>query len=171
MTFVPTNPEAGIQPIAFVPATGTVNHPLGTLVNAYDSTGVQGACTFIYLYGVASLAVGSLVTYNASTGITTLAPSTAHLAAPLAVSMAANTSPTTGSWFQVGGVAVIKKTAVKVSPAVPLFLSATAGSVMPTQASGKQILNCITVNAATVASATGTINAQMQYPFAQGQIL
>ena len=171
MTFVPTNPEAGIQPIAQAATTGTVNHPLGTLVNAYDSTGVQGMCTFIYLYGVAANIVGLLVTYNASTGITTAAPSTAHLGQPLAVSMNANTSITTGSWYQVGGVAIIKKTAVKVNPAVPIFLSGTAGRVFPTATSGKQILNAVTVNAATVASATSTINVQMQYPFAQGQVI
>jgi hypothetical protein len=171
MTFIPTNPEAGIQPIQSAATTGTVNHPLGTQVDAYDSTGVQGACKFIYLYGVASNIVGALVTYNASTGLPTLAPNTAHLGQPLAVSMNANTSLTTGSWYQIGGVAIIKKTATKVSPAVPIFLSGTAGRIFATATSGKQVLNAVSVNAATVASATSTVNVQMQYPFAQGQVI
>lgn len=172
MTFIPTNPELGIQPIAVAAATGTVNHPLGTQIDAYDSTGVQGACKFIYLYGVVGNIVGLVVTYNATTGIVTAVPSTAHLGQPLAVSMNANVSPTTGSWYQIGGVAIIKKTAVAVNPApLPLYISGTAGRLMPTLASGKEVLNIVTVNAATVASTVSTINANMQYPFAQGGIV
>src|ERR1019366_9254165 len=101
---------------------------------------------------------------------TTLAPSTAHLGQPLAVAMAANVALGFG-WYQVGGAAVIKKTAVKVNPGVQLFLSGTAGRVMPTVATGKEVLNVICVNAATVASATSTIIANLQFPFAQGQII
>ena len=166
MAYTPTIPELGIQPIAQIAATGTVNHPLGYIVEAYDPT--YGGGKFIYLYGVASNTIGSVVTYNQLTGITTLIPNTANLGAPFAVSMSANTSATTGSWYQLEGAAVIKKTAVKVSPSVKLYISATAGRLMPTAASGKQALNVITVNAATVASATSTITAQLAYPFAQG---
>lgn len=166
MAYTPTSTEAGVQPIALVPVTGTVNHPLGTIIDAYDPT--FGAGKFIYLYGVASNVVGLVVTYNQLTGITTAVPNTANLDKPLAVSMTANTSLTTGTWYQVAGAAVIKKTAVKVSPSVPLYLSGTAGRLMSTAASGKQVLNMTSVNAATVASATSTITAQMAYPFAQG---
>jgi hypothetical protein len=158
MAYTPTTPELGIQPIAAIPATGTVNHPLGTVVDAYDPT-----------YGAGkSNVVGAVVAYNQLTGITTLVPNTANLGAPLAVSMTANTSTTTGSWFQIEGATVIKKTAVKVSPAVKLYISGTAGRLMPTAASGKQVLNVISINAATVLSATSTITAQLAYPFAQG---
>jgi hypothetical protein len=167
MAYTPNSPEAGVQPIA---ATSTTqNLPLGYKVGAYDPT--YGYGEFIYLAGVASTAIGSLVTYNQLTGATTLAPSTAHLAQPLAVAMAANTSTTSYGWYQVFGAAVIAKTATKVSPAVPLFLSGTAGSVFATATSGKEVLNCVSINAATVASATGTITAQIAYPFAQGQVI
>src|ERR1700761_8342258 len=167
MAYVPTNNQLGIQPIA---QTSTVqNHPLGFVVQAYDAT--LGGGQFMYLAGVASTAVGSLVTYNQLTGATTLAPNTAHLAQPLAVAMAANTSTTSYGWYQVRGAAVIAKTATKVNPAVPLFLSGTAGQVFATATSGKEILNAISVNAATVASATATITAQIAYPFAQGQVI
>lgn len=168
MAYTPSTPEAGIQPIAQAAATGVVNHPLGTIVDAYDPT--FGAGKFIYLYGVASNTVGSLVTYNQLTGLTTLSPTTGNKAQPVAVSMNANTSITTGSWYQVSGAAVIKKTAVKISPAVPLFLSATQGRVKAVASAGLQLLNTVSVNAATVASATSTITAQIQYPFIQGQI-
>ena len=168
MAYTPSTPELGIQPIAQAAATGTVNHPLGFIVDAYDPT--YGGGKFIYLYGVASNTVGSLVTYNQLTGITVLAANTANQARPLAVSMNANTSATTGSWYQISGAAVIKKTATKVSPNVQMYLSATAGRVMATAASGKQLLNSISVNAATVLSATSTITVNVQFPFAQGAI-
>ncbi len=121
MAYTPSTPELGIQPIAQSAATGTANHPLGTIVDAYDPT--YGAGKFIYLYGVASNVVGLVVTYNILTGITTAVPNTANIGNPLAVSMAANTSITTGSWYQIQGAAVIKKTAVKVSPNVKLYIS------------------------------------------------
>jgi hypothetical protein len=165
MAYTPTTPEAGIQPIAEF--SSTQNHPLGWTVDAYDPT--YGGGKFVYLKGVASTVVGSLVTYNQLTGATTLAPSTANLAKPLAVSMSANIVATTFGWYQVFGAAVIAKTATKVSPNVPLFLT-SAGAVSATASAGKEMLNAISINAATVASATGTITAQIAYPFAQGQI-
>jgi hypothetical protein len=108
------------------------------------------------------------VTYNQLTGLTTLAPSTANLAQPVAVSMAANTSTTALGWYQIAGEAVIKKTAIKINPNVPIYLSGTAGRVMSTAASGKQILGARTNNAATVASATSTISVLINRPHAQG---
>lgn len=151
--------------------TGTAGFPpLGTMVNAKDtSTSGQGACRFIVLKCFSAQVVGNVVTYNQLTGATTAVPNTANLGSPLAVAMAANTSGTSNyGWFQVGGAAVIKKTAVKVNPNVKLYISGTAGRLMSTAASGKQVLECITNNAATVLSATSTITALIQWPVAQG---
>lgn len=164
--YTPSTPELGTQPIAV--SSATQNHPPGYTVEGYDPT--FGSGRFIYLEGVASTLVGSVVTYDQDNKTTTLAPNTAHLAQPLAIAMAANLAANWG-WYQVGGAAVIKKTAAKVNPGVQLFLSSTAGRVQATAASGKEILNCITVNTATVASATSTIIANLQFPFAQGQVI
>ena len=168
MAYTPINPILGIQPIA---ATSTTkNHSLGFQVDAYDST--FGSGTFIYLAGVANTVVGNIVGYDQDLGTTTLAPiTTTGLNIPLAVAMSANVASSYG-WYQVRGAAVIKKTAVAVVPGpVPLFLSATAGRVMPTAAAGREVLNATVVtNAATVASTVSTIVAQIAYPFAQGQI-
>jgi hypothetical protein len=105
------------------------------------------------------------------TGITTLAPNTANLAQPLAVSMSANVTTTKWSWYQIDGVAVIKKTATKVNPNVAVFLSATAGRIMSTIATGKQILAARSNNAATIASATSTVTVLINRIHAQGQII
>jgi len=166
MAYIPSTPIAGIQPIAAT--SSTASHPYGFTVAAYDpATAGYGAGTFIYLKGVTSTVVGSVVSYNLITGATTLVPSTANLGAPLAVAMAACTTGLYG-WYQVGGTAVIKKTAVKVNPAVKLYISGTTGRLMSTAASGKQVLELITSNAATVVSATSTVTALIQWPVAQG---
>lgn len=163
MAYTITTPEIGYPGIT---STATVAAlPLGTIVEGKDPT--YGGGRFIYLKGVTSTVAGSVVSYNQLTGATTLVPNTANLGAPLAVAMGACTTGLYG-WYQVGGAAVIKKTAVKVNPSVKLYISGTAGRLMPTAASGKQILELITVNAATVLSATSTITALIQYPFAQG---
>src|SRR5579859_4921841 len=149
MAYTPVNPEAGVQPIAVT--STTQNHPLGTRVRAYDPTFGEGE--FIYLAGVASTVVGSTVTFNQVTGATTLSPNTSKLGEPIAVAMSANTATTSWGWYQIAGAAVIKKTAVKVSPGVQLYQSGTAGRLMSTVATSKQIMNMYTINAATVASA------------------
>lgn len=167
-TWVITDPELGYPGITTTSTTGFP--PLGTVVGAKDtSTSGQGAGRFVCLKVLSGQVVGNVVTYNPLTGATTLVPNTANLGAPLAVTMIANTSGTSAyQWCQVGGAAIIKKTAVKVSPAVKLYISGTAGRLMPTAASGKQVLECITSNAATVLSATSTITALIQWPVAQG---
>ncbi|TMJ36273.1 MAG: hypothetical protein E6G87_10650, partial [Alphaproteobacteria bacterium] len=62
-------------------------HALGTIVRAKDPT--YGAGEFIYLAGVASTVVGSLVTYDENLGTTALAPATGGKG-PVAVAMSAN---------------------------------------------------------------------------------
>lgn len=137
--------------------------PTGTVIEVYDQT--IGGAEFIYLLGCASTIVGSLVSYDIQTGTTTL-DTQSILGAPLAVALAANTATTAGAWYVISGPAVIAKTAVKVSPSVPLYVSGTAGKVMSTIATGKAVLGCRSTNAATVASATTTINAILDRPHA-----
>src|SRR6185312_15318133 len=61
--FTPVTTLLGLQPIAL---TSTVqNHPEGFIVEAQDPT--FGGGEFIYLKGVASTVVGSMVTYDRST--------------------------------------------------------------------------------------------------------
>jgi hypothetical protein len=180
--FIPVENREGIQPIAVanpaLPSQYQVgqsvffgqNHPLGTIVRASDTASTLGEGEFIYLKGVASTVVGSLVVYNNVAATTTLAPNTANLGQAVAVAMSACTAGMYG-WYQIGGVARIKKTAVKVNPNVNIFLSATAGRVMSTVASGKEIMAARSVNAATVASATSTVLVQISRPFAEGQVI
>lgn len=163
MAYIVTTPNMGFLTVGATETTAS--QPLGTAVTGRDPT--YGGARFIYLKGVSSTVTGSVVTYNQVAGTTTLVPNTANLGSPLAVAMSACTTGLYG-WYQVGGAAVIKKTAVKVNPGVKLYISGTAGRLMSTAASGKQVLELISANTATVLSATSTVVATIQNPFAQG---
>jgi hypothetical protein len=165
MTYVVVTPEIGIQ--ATAETSTTKKHPLGKIVCAKDPTYGEGE--FIYLLGVASTVVGSNVVYNATTYQTALAPNTANLGSPTAVAMSENVAGQYG-WYQIGGLAVKKKTAVAVNPQVAIYLSATPGRVMATAASGKQILGARTANLTTVTSTTSTVVVQINRPHAQGRV-
>lgn len=154
----------GAQPIAETSTTQV--HVLNTKVKAWDP--LYGEGEFIYLLGVASTVVGSLVVFNALTGQTTLADG-ANLAQPVAVAMSANVAAQYG-WYQIKGAAIIKKTSVAVTPNVPIFLSATAGRLKVLASAGRQILGARTANAATVVTTTSTVVVTIEYPHMQGQI-
>lgn len=169
MAYYPTENQVGLKGFGNIDTTTAL--PFGTIVRGVDSASGKGGGEFIYLPGVASTKVGSLVTYDPLNKTTTLAPNTANLGQPLAVAMAAVATTKNYGWYQIGGVALMLKTATKVNPNVRIFLSATAGSIFSTVATGKEVVNARTVNAATVASGTSTVAVLIQRPFAQGQII
>lgn len=168
MAYFPTESRLGL--VGFGNIDTATALPFGTIVRGQDAASGKGGGEFIYLPGVASTAVGSLVTYDPLGKTTTLAPHTANLGQPLAVAMAAVTTTKNYGWYQIAGVATVKKIAAKINPSVAIFLGTTAGSIQATASAGKEILNARTVNAATVASATSTISVLIQRPFAQGQV-
>lgn len=95
--------------------------------------GVKGN-EYIYLCGVASCAVGSVVTFD-ETGTPTL--SVTGASGPVAISMSANTSSSTYSWFQVfgKGSALYNGSAVAGKP----VYSASTGKCDDAVVSGDQI--------------------------------
>jgi hypothetical protein len=118
------NTDSGVTMANGTSAIPTPPATLGMVCRAFDPTYGEGE--FIMLLGVASTVVGSLVTYNATTYQTTLSANTANQATPVAVAMAANTAGLFG-WYQIGGLAVIKKTAVATNAQVAVYQSATVG--------------------------------------------
>jgi len=161
------NTDAGVTMANGTSAIPTPPATLGQVVRAFDPTYGEGE--FILLVGVASTVVGSLVTYNTTTYQTALSPNTANLAQPVAVAMSANLAASFG-WYQIGGLAVIKKTAVAVNAGVSVFQSATTGRIMPTAASGKAVLGAKSANLATVASSVSTVIVSINRPHLQGQV-
>jgi len=161
------NTDSGVTMANGTSAIPTPPATLGMVCRAFDPTYGEGE--FILLVGVASTVVGSLVTYNATTYQTTLSANTANQATPVAVAMSACTAGLFG-WYQIGGLAVVKKTAVAVNAQVPVYQSATVGRVMPTAASGKQVLGARSANLATVASTVSTVIVSINRPHLQGAI-
>ena len=117
MAFAPT--ESFIVEQAIADTSTTQKFPLGTIVRAEDPT--YGAGEFIYLKGVGSTVVGSIVEYDTSfqTGLSTIAVEEPR---PLAVAMSANVANQYG-WYQISGEAVMVK-----SSAVSFAAGAIVGS-------------------------------------------
>lgn len=152
---------AGAQPIAN--NSTEQKHALGTIVRATDPTYGEGE--FIYLLGVASTAVGSLVTYNATTYQTALAPIGTNLPQPVAVAMAATVADEYG-WYQISGIAVTKKGDGSIDTGVAVGV-ATIGVVSAT-ATGKEVQGVLA--ASTAAASITTINLVINRPHMQGRI-
>lgn len=161
------NTDSGVTMANGTSAIPTPPNTLGQVCRAFDPTYGEGE--FIMLVGVASTVVGSLVTYNATTYQTALSANTANQATPVAVAMAANTAGLFG-WYQIGGLAVIKKTAVATNAQVAVYQSATVGRIMATAASGKQVLGARSANLATVASGVSTVIVSINRPHLQGAV-
>lgn len=163
MAYTFQDPVLGLQPIA---VTDTVQrHALGYIAKAVDPT--YGLGEFIYLKGVGSTVVGSMVDYDTYLATTALSPATAGTGS-VAVAMSANVANQFG-WYQIEGAAVVKAPNAMVVGADVFSLAATPGSVDDAAVAGEQILN------AKVSTTTGTPGAglgviQINRPLHQGQI-
>jgi hypothetical protein len=144
----------------------TKKHALGTIVRAKDP--VFGSGEFIYLAGVASTAVGTLVTYDQNLGVTAIAPATGGKGA-VAVAMSANVASQYG-WYQIGGSAAVKAPNAMVPGSDVFMLAATPGSVDDTQVNGEQVVNAV-VSTTTGTPVAGLAIIQINRPFLQGQIV
>lgn len=156
--------RVGAQAIANTSTTQI--HPIGLIVQAEDPT--YGVGEFIYLKGVASTAVGSLVTYNSTTGVTTLAPVGANKADPIAVAMAATGASECG-WYQISGQAVMRKSSAVSLAAAAVVGVKTAGLVAST-GSGKEIQGAAVMAVASAASGRVTVLVLINRPRMQGRV-
>ena len=164
MTWKITDPLVGNQPIAVTDTTQ--NHALGTIVRAEDPT--YGAGEFIYLKGVASTVVGSMVDFDPYLATTALSPATGGVG-PVAIAMSANVASQYG-WYQIAGVAAVKAPNAMTAGADVFSLAATPGSVDDAQVNGEQILNA-KVSTTTGTPSSGLALIEINRPFHQGQVV
>lgn len=164
MAYSITDTLIGAQPIASTDTTK--NHALGTIVRAEDVT--YGGGEFIYLKGIASTVVGSLVDYDVYLGTTALAPATTGIGM-LAVAMSINVASQYG-WYQIAGTAAVKAPNAMTVGADVFCLAATPGSVDDAQVNGEQVLNA-KVSTTTGTPSSGLALIQINRPFHQGQIV
>lgn len=162
MTWRATDPEIGLQPIS---ETSTVkNHSLGKIIRGTSPT--YGDGEFIYLKGVGSTVVGSLVMYDPYLGTTVLNTTTGGIG-PVAVAMSANVLANYG-WYQIAGTAAVLAPNAMTAGANVYALAATAASVDDAQVNGEQVLNAV-VTASTGTPSTGLGLITINRPFMQGQ--
>ena len=156
MAYQVTDGRVGVQTI--VTNSTTQNHPLGTIIRAKDPTYGEGE--FIYLKGVASTVVGSIVEYNTSfqTGLETTALAEPQ---PNAVAMSACVASEYG-WYQISGNAVVTK-ANTVSFAADAPLAAGAGLAIAV-VSGLAINGAIVAVVASAKSDVTTVAVMIDRP-------
>lgn len=157
MTFRITDQKIGVQPIADIDTVQ--NHPLGTIVRAYDPTLGEGE--FIYLEGVANTAVGSIVNYDDGFQTALDTSAVAGPSRPLAVAMAACVADRYG-WYQISGLAVAKKDAA-VSFADGAGLGAAAGLAVAV-ATGTVVQGAVVRTVASAKSGVTTVAIAINRP-------
>lgn len=149
------SPTIGFPAIDATETTQLV--PLGTRIRARHATYGEGE--FIYLLGVASTVVGSVVLFAPDNYATSLA--TANDVGKLAVAMSANVASQYG-WYQIYGKGAAKVLTGFVDNA-DCYLTATAGSVDDTDVAGDYIRGMKGASAIDTPS-TGLAEVELGYP-------
>lgn len=170
MTFII---ESQLASQAIADTSTTQQHRVGTVVRAVDDGNTVsgqnlGGAEFIYLKGVASTQVGSLVSYDPFLNTTTLAPATGGASGPLAVAMSANVANQFG-WYCIMGTVPVRAPNAMTPGANVFMLAATPGSVDDAAVAGEQVLNAV-VTTTTGTPSSGLALITISRPFLQGQI-
>lgn len=165
MAYANATPSLGFPKLTAADSVAAV--PIGTVIRAVDP--VYGSGEFIYLKGSTGVVAGLVCYYNdngaADSVKLTTTSGVVDGGSSLCVAMAAITASLYG-WFQISGRAVVLKTATKIDPAstFKVYLSATAGRVMPTSVAGRQILGARFSATATVTTTTSTCVVTLNRP-------
>jgi hypothetical protein len=147
-----------IVPQAIADTSTTKKMPFGSIVRAVDPT--YGVGEFIYLQGIGSTIVGSIVNYDAD-WVTALHTSALDHPRPLAVAMSANVASAYG-WYQISGQAVVTKSA-GLSLAAGDAIGATAGAAVVV-ATGSILNGMCVVAIASAATGVTTVRVMIQRP-------
>jgi hypothetical protein len=159
VNYAPTSGAIGWQGISVT--SDVQKHPLGSRIRAVDTgAAAYGEGEFIYLLGVASTAIGSVVKYNADDFSTSLLA--ANDIGPVAVAMSANVASSYG-WYQIYGKGVAK-VATGFADNGLVYATATAGTVDDAVVSGDRVKNMLGASAIATPAA-GLAEMEMQYPF------
>jgi hypothetical protein len=163
------DPIIGAQPID--ETSTTRNHPLGTIVNAEEYSGLTstafgyGAGEYIYLTGVASTAKGDAVAYDLKAGTTTRAVAASR--GRLAIAMSANVASQYG-WYLIAGAGVASTASAGTGAANPnLVISATDGQ-LTVASTGATCINGIKCTGAQDGPGAGFTAVQLDRPFVPG---
>lgn len=156
--------QLGVQPIEDI--STVANHALGKIIRAKHETYGEGE--FIYLLGVASTVVGSIVTYDASTHLTVLSAVGGNIPRPIAVAMSANVASSYG-WYQIGGISVMKKQCT-VSLAAGAAVGVLSTGLIAGTGTGKEIEGAVVAAVASATAGKTTVLVTISRPVKQGRI-
>jgi hypothetical protein len=163
MAYFITDTIAGSQNIA--DTSGVQKHPLGTIVHATDPT--LGGGEFIYLLGVASTTVGSVVEYDTDGFTSGLATVALDVPTPFAVAMSANVALSVANdtgygWYQIAGIAtLVKDSGVSLAPGI--IIGAAAGIAIQV-VTGLGIQGAMVAAVASAMSATLSVKVTLNRP-------
>jgi hypothetical protein len=153
--------EGRLVPQAIDATSTDKENDLGTIVQARDSADTDyGVGEFIYLKGVASTVVGSIVTYSPDDFSTTLA--SANGVGPIATAMSINVASQYG-WYQISGKGVGKVLA-SFADNGDCYLTSIAGSIDDANVAGDFVSNMLGASAIGTPS-TGLAELDMWRPF------
>ena len=132
--------------------------PLGLIVQAFDTgSDNRGVGEFIYLQGVASTAIASMVTYHADDWSTVL--TVADSVGAVALAMSASVASRYG-WYQISGKGAATSGATVVENAA-LYLHASAGTASDDAVAGDFIYR---MQAASAVSGAGAFDVELHRP-------
>lgn len=140
--------------------SSTKNHDLGTEVQAYDESGVQGMCTFVYCSGVANCIATDWVLIGEDFALARL---TADQKGPVGVAMAALVASTYG-WVQRVGKAIGGSGGAIVDGA-PVYATGAGGvgTVDDAVVDGDMVHNAFARSTISGASITGQFQIERPY--------
>jgi len=136
----------------------TKNFPLGFMVQAFDESGVQGCCTFVYCSGVASTIATDWVTIAEDFATIRLV---ANAKGPVAVAMSACVASEYG-WYQVTGKA-IGGSGAAITDGAAIYIHGTAGLVDDAVVDGDMVHNAFARSTISGAAITG--HFQIWWPY------
>jgi hypothetical protein len=158
MTDIWTPAENSLLGQAIADTSDTRKQILGQIVRCKHPD--YGVGEFIYLKGVASTAVGSVVLYSADDFSTALA--VADAIGPIATAMSANVASQYG-WYQIEGKGVAK-VAASFADNGDCYLTSTAGTIDDAVVAGDYIFGMKGASAIDTPS-TGLAEVEMSRPF------
>ncbi len=168
VAWVIDSPQAvGNQPIT--DTSSTARHPVGTIVQAHDADGTLGGGEFIYLKGVASTVVGSIVNYNTAAYQTALGYIGENRPSGMAVAMSVNTANLFG-WYQISGLTVAaKSSAVSFAAGAAVAVGSSSGLAVATL-SGQELQGCVVAVVASAAAGRTSVTLMLNRVRQQGRV-
>lgn len=188
MTYANASDTLGTPDITSVILAGSIGDPsgitelpsaqlaskLGSTIEAQDTAnGWEGRFILLAVPVSTTVTPGLLYQWDKNFTVTVVpvGATSKNTGVSVAVAYNAVTSNATTvqyTWFLIQGQVATLKTAVAVAPALPVYISATAGRIKVLSSAGQTILNARTQNTATASAGQSTVNVWFNFSSLEG---